>query len=50
MFMPLSKKDIVIDKSNNGGAYQRIFYKMNSFVKEIMVEEVYNSFEELCKK
>jgi ADP-heptose:LPS heptosyltransferase len=50
MFMPLGKRDIVLDKSNHGGAYQRFFSKKNSFIRKIMVEEVYNSFKELCKK
>ena len=49
MFMPISKKDIVIDKSNGKGLYQRFFYKKNSFIKKITSEEVFEAFKKLSK-
>jgi ADP-heptose:LPS heptosyltransferase len=48
MFMPGNSKDIVIDKSNGKGIYQRFFYKKNSFIDMITVGEVYDSFKELA--
>ncbi len=50
MFMPLSKKDIILDKSNGCGLYQRFFYKRNSFIKKITSEEVFESFKKLANK
>jgi ADP-heptose:LPS heptosyltransferase len=45
--MPFSKKDIVIDKSNGGGAYQVFFYKKNGFMSKITPEEVFEAFKKL---
>jgi ADP-heptose:LPS heptosyltransferase len=47
IYMPWSKKDIVIDKSNGGGLYQSFFYKKNSFIQKITVDEVYTLFKKL---
>ncbi len=49
MFTPPNNRDIVIDKSNGKGAFQRFFYKKNSFISKITAEEVFEKFEELIK-
>jgi ADP-heptose:LPS heptosyltransferase len=49
IYMPWSKKDIVIDKSNGGGAYEALFYKRNSFISKIGADEVFEAFKKLRK-
>lgn len=47
--MPWSKKDIVIDKSNGGGAYEALFYKKKGYIHSITVEEVFEAFKKIKK-
>lgn len=50
MFMPISKKDIVLDKSRGRGLFQRFFYKKKSFIKNINADEVYKAFIRLANR
>ncbi len=47
MYPPPNKRAITIIKGN--GIYQRFFYKKNSFVNKISVNEVYRAFKRLLK-
>lgn len=49
MFMPLSNKDIVLDKSKGGRVYERFFYKKNTAIKKITPDEVVIAFKRLLK-
>lgn len=49
MYMPTSKKDIIIDKSNGRGLYQMFISKKKGFIDKIEVNEVYNAFKKLIK-
>jgi len=44
MFMPSDSRDVIIDKSKNRGVYERFFYKKNSLMNKITVDEVYDKF------
>lgn len=44
MYMSGDPKDVIIDRSNGRGLYQKFFLKKNSFIKKISVDEVYRSF------
>jgi len=44
MFMPLSDKDIVLDKSDGRGLYERFFYRKDGLMNKISVNDVYNAF------
>lgn len=50
MFMPSDSNDIIIDKSNGRGFYQRFFLKKNGFIQRIDAEEVYQAFYNLNLK
>jgi ADP-heptose:LPS heptosyltransferase len=50
MFMPWHKEAKVIDKSNGKGIYQRFFYKKNSFISKITVNDVLTEFKKLMKE
>jgi len=50
MFMSDDVNDIIIDKSNGRGLYQRFFLKKNGFIHKINAEEVYQSFNKLYRK
>jgi len=50
MFMPSNANDIVVDKSNGRGIYQRFFLKKNGFMQKITVDEVYQSFYNMLNK
>ncbi len=50
MFMPSDSNDIIIDKSNGRGFYQRFFLKKNGFIQRIDAEEVYQAFYNLHLK
>lgn len=50
LYWPSNHRDIVLDKSNGRGFYQRFFYKKNGFIQRISVEEVYSAFIKLFEK
>ncbi len=50
MFTPSDSNDIIIDKSNGRGLYQRFFLKKNGFIQKISAEEVYQAFYNLYLK
>jgi ADP-heptose:LPS heptosyltransferase len=49
IYMPWSKKDIVIDKSNGGGAYEALFYQKKGYIHKITVNEVLEAFKKITK-
>ena len=46
-FMSDDENDIILDKSNGRGVYQRFFLKKNSFIKKITANEVYEAFKKI---
>jgi 3-deoxy-D-manno-octulosonic-acid transferase/heptosyltransferase-1 len=50
MYMPSNPNDVIIDKSNGRGLYQRFFFKKNGFIQRISTEEVYQAFYNLQLK
>ena len=48
-FMSYLEGDIIIDKSNGRGLYQRFFLKKKGFIHKITVEEVCNAFCSVLK-
>ena len=50
MYLPENPKDIVLDKSNGRGLYQRFFHKKNGFIDKITPDEVFTAFKKLQGK
>ena len=50
MYIPSDPNDIMIDKSNGRGLYQRFFLKKKGFIQMISVEEVFQAFIKLYRK
>lgn len=46
-FMSRDENDIILDKSNGRGLYQRFFVKKNGFIHKITPQEVFDAFREL---